>query len=186
MREARTFERALAAAAAGLGLRRTLVRALALRLRLAHDDGDPGAAQAAAADYVRLFAVTDYARPLLGTRAAAEPALERVLRADPGGPLAAPARRLLGLAPTAAAPAPALDGREMAVLRLLGTRQDKEIGAALGLTRDGVRYHVRKIFAKLGVRRRQDAVLRATALGVLPMGETHAGEGSGRGPAQEP
>ena len=167
-REAARLEAALAATAARLGLRRTLVRALALRVRLCHAARDRDGAQAAATEYVRHYASTDYARPLLQAGAAATSALERILDADPGGPLAAAVRRLLAMTGATATTAIHLDGREMAVLRLLGARRDKEIARALGLSCHGVRYHVRKIFRKLDVGRRQDAVRRAVALGILP------------------
>ena len=162
------LEAGLAETAAGLGLRRTLVRALALRVRLCHDARDRDGAHAATVAYVRHYVSTDYARPLVQVGDAATAALGRVLDADPGGPLAAPVRRLLAMAGTKTADAVRLDGREMAVLRLLGTRQDKEIARALGLSRHGVRYHLRRIFAKLDVARRQDAVRRAASLGLLP------------------
>ena len=167
-REAANLEAALAATAARLGLRRTLVRALALRVRLRHAARDRDGAQAAATEYVRHYASTDYARPLLQAGHAATSALERLLDADPGGPLATPVRRLLAMTGATTAAAVRLDGREMAVLRLLGARRDKEIARALGLSRHGVRYHVGKIFRKLDVGRRQDAVRRAVALGILP------------------
>ena len=167
-RDAASLETALAATAARLGLRRTLVRALALRVRLRHAARDRDGAQAAAMEYVRHYASTDYARPILLAGAAATSALERILDADPRGRLAAPVRRLLAMAGATTAGAIRLDGRAMAVLRLLGAHSDKEIARALGLSRDGVRYHLRKIFRKLDVDRRQDAVQRAASLGLLP------------------
>ena len=95
---------------------------------------DRDGAQAAATEYLRHYASTDYARPLLQAGAAATSALKRILDADPGGPLAAPVRRLLAMTGATATAAIRLDGREMAVLRLLGARRDKEIARALGLS----------------------------------------------------
>ena len=83
----------------------------------------------------RHYSSTDYARPLLQAGKAAVSALERLLDADPRGPLAAPVRRLLAMADTTTTTAVRLDGREMAILRLLVARQDKEIARALGLSR---------------------------------------------------
>ena len=166
--QAADLETGLAETAAECSLRRTLVRTLALRVRLRHAARDRDAARDAAAEYVRHYASTDYARPLVQVGQAAVSALERLLDADSLGPQTGPARRLLAMASSTTTTAIRLDGREMAVLRLLSTCQDKEIARALGLSRDGVRYHVRKIFAKLDVRRRQDAVQRAIALGILP------------------
>ena len=45
------------------------------------------------------------------------------------------------------------------------------IAGALKLSHDGVRYRVRGIFAKLGVRRRLAAVRLARARGILPAEE---------------
>ena len=166
------LERALAAQAEAFGLQRTLMRALALRVRLRHEAGDPDAARDAAAEYLRHFAHADYARPLLRVGTAATAALERVRDTDPTGPVAATAGRILGMA-AAATPTdgPRLDDREMAVLRQLASRRDKEIARALGLSVHGVRYHVRRIFRKLDVGHRRDAVRRARALGILPPGD---------------
>ena len=167
--DAANLERSLARLAADRGLKRTLMRSLALRVRLAHDARDPDAARDAAADYLRHFRATDYARPLLRAGPAATAALERILDADPDGRDAAAAERLIAMRRIGdTAPAPPFDAREMAVLLRLGERQDREIAKALGLSPNGVRYHVRKIFRKLGVSRRRDAVRRARALGVLP------------------
>ena len=161
--------RSLARLAANRGLKRTLMRALALRVRLAHDARDPDAARDAAVDYLRHFRGTDYARPLLRAGPAATAALERILDGAPDGRDAAAAKRLVAMRRIGGtAPAPPFDAREMAVLVRLGERQDKEIAKALGLSPGGVRYHVRKIFRKLQVNRRQDAVRRAREVGVLP------------------
>ena len=162
------LEQALAHRAAERGLRRTLMRSLALRVRLAHDARAPDAAQAATAEYLAHFAAADYARPLVRVGAGAGAALERILDADPGAPAATAAARLLAMIRGAKPNLPRLDGRAMAVLRLLPTCPDKVIARTLGLSPDGVRYHLRKIFRALGVTRRQDAVRRARALGILP------------------
>ena len=66
-----------------------------------------------------------------------------------------------------AEPVPTLGAREVDVLRRLGTERDRDIAAALGITPDGVRYYVRRLFRKFGVHRRRDAVRRARELGLL-------------------
>ena len=43
-----------------------------------------------------------------------------------------------------------------------------EIADALGLSAYGVRYHIRKLFAKLGARNRAEAVRRAREMGLVP------------------
>ena len=60
-----------------------------------------------------------------------------------------------------------LSEREREVLLLLDNQRDKQIAAALGLTVHGVRHHLRKLFAKLGVAKRAEAVRRARELGLI-------------------
>lgn len=58
---------------------------------------------------------------------------------------------------------------ELTVLRLLATELSaRQIGDELFLSVNTVRSHTRAIYRKLGVRSRQGAVSRATALGLLP------------------
>ena len=54
------------------------------------------------------------------------------------------------------------------MLERLGRLQDKQIAAELGLTVHGVRYHVRKLFTKLGANTRADALRRARELDLMP------------------
>ena len=61
-----------------------------------------------------------------------------------------------------------LSERELAVLRLLPTElSQREIGDALYVSLNTVKSHTRRIFAKLGVSGREDAVRRARELGLL-------------------
>jgi LuxR family maltose regulon positive regulatory protein len=61
-----------------------------------------------------------------------------------------------------------LSERELAVLRLLPTElSQREIGDALYVSLNTVKSHTRRIFAKLGVSGREDAVRRARDLGLL-------------------
>ena len=64
-----------------------------------------------------------------------------------------------------------LSDREIDVLARLERQSEKEIARALKLSFDGVRYRVRRIFAKLGARGRRNAVHRARARGILPAPE---------------
>jgi LuxR family maltose regulon positive regulatory protein len=58
--------------------------------------------------------------------------------------------------------------REIAIVELIGAGQsNKEIARRLGITPETVKSHVRNIFAKLGVDKRVQAVLRAQALGLI-------------------
>lgn len=62
----------------------------------------------------------------------------------------------------------ALSQRELAVLRLLPTElSQREIGDTLYVSLNTVKSHTRRIFAKLGVSAREDAVRRARDLGLL-------------------
>lgn len=158
---------ALVATAEEHGLRRTLMRALALRVRLRHQAGYRDAAREAAVYYLELYARTDYARPLVRAGTAAATALDRIIDANPKGPHTGAAERLLAMNRDRVAAKPRLTDREMTVLGRLSDQQDKQIAAALGLTPYGVRYHIRAIFKKLGVHRRTDAVRRARAFGLI-------------------
>lgn len=61
-----------------------------------------------------------------------------------------------------------LTPRELDVVRLLaGGYSNKEIGGALGMTEGTVKNHVSSVLAKLGVRDRTRAVLRALELGYV-------------------
>ena len=61
-----------------------------------------------------------------------------------------------------------LSEREREVLQRLEGQRDKQIAAELGLTVHGVRFHLRKLFTKLNVRTRVEAVRRARELGLIP------------------
>jgi LuxR family maltose regulon positive regulatory protein len=61
-----------------------------------------------------------------------------------------------------------LTAREQAVLRLLPTGLSaREIGDELGISRDTVKTHTRRVYQKLGVSSRRSAVARGRALGLL-------------------
>jgi DNA-binding NarL/FixJ family response regulator len=65
---------------------------------------------------------------------------------------------------------PALSTREMEVLRLLGQGQtNKEIARALTISERTVKFHVRSLFAKLGVSNRTEAVTTAAQRGLLKL-----------------
>ena len=167
--EGRGFADELRAAAAARGLRRTLMRALALSAVLELRAGETAAAAGHVEAYLDLYDETPYAGPLVRERADCAGLLASVLEAAPDSSGEARARPLLAAMQRTDAPRPpALSGREREVLRRLEGERDKQIAGALGLTAYGVRYHIRKLFAKLGARNRAEAVRRARELGLLP------------------
>lgn len=68
---------------------------------------------------------------------------------------------------------PQLSPREIDIARLLGQGcGNREIGAALALAPDTVKWHLKNIFGKLGVANRTQAVLRLQELGLAAQGAT--------------
>ncbi|WP_419938243.1 hypothetical protein [Candidatus Palauibacter sp.] len=169
---AREFADALLAVASEHALVRTRMRGLAVAMVLEQRAGGSDRAAAHLADYLRLFAEADYARPLARDRELALALLDDAgfaAGADAAVAAAAGAlRNALCRDAGAAAPEQALTEGELEVLARLEHWQDKDIARTLGLSYDGVRYRVRRIFAKLGARGRLDAVQRARQRGILP------------------
>ena len=151
---------------------RTHMRSLALAMRLEQLAGAPDRATAHMAEYLRLYAEADFARPLGRERELALPLLSRIVDARHGSEIASTAAALRD---TLASADQATDKRidahltdtEFEVLRRLPRHSDKEIAKRLGLSYDAVRYRIRSVFGKLGARGRHDAVHRARSLGIL-------------------
>ena len=170
---ARELGRALLALAGERGLVRLQMRGLALAMVLEHRAGDDAQARVHLLEYLRLFADTPYAGPLVSERDAGLATLEGIDQAGLDERLKSAAKRLAGSLqgkPVDAGRQP-LTARELDIVSRLEAMRDKEIGAALHLSEDGVRYHVKNIFRKLGAANRFEAVRRARALGVLPGAE---------------
>ena len=166
--EAHEFAGALVAASAARGLRRTQMRALALTVGLKERARDPAGADRHLAEFLALFAETDYARPAILERRFCAPALERFLDNADDATGRGPAEALLSAMRRAdAGPALALSRREQDILQRLNGQGDKQIAADLGLTTHGVRYHLRNLFSKLDARTRRDAIRRARELGLM-------------------
>ena len=165
----RSMAAGLRAVAAARGLKRTSMRALALSAVLECQAGEADAAAGHLEAYLRAFADTPYARPLVQERADCAQLVAAFLASAPASPGREAACALLTAMERADDPRqPVLSEREREVLLRLGGQRDKEIAAALGLSAYGVRYHIRKLFAKLGARNRAEAVRRAREMGLAP------------------
>ena len=167
----RRLAEALLAVSRERGLRRTEMRGLALSMVLEHRAGDPDRARRHVLEYLRNYAQTDYVRPLIQERVVAVDVLKRLDRDEAGeAGLAESLLRAITNAPPerTGAGVPNLTTREYEILGRLEGSRDKEIANALNLSEDGVRYHNKKIFHKLGVRSRLEAAHRARMLGILP------------------
>ena len=167
--EARSLAGELRTVAAERGLKRTLMRALALSAVLERRAGDGAAAAAHVEDYLRAYADSPYAGPLVRERAECAELLAHHLETAPGAPTADAARSLLAAMGRADEPRRRmLSAREQQVLQRLEGRRDKQIAAELGLSAHGVRFHLRNLFAKLGARNRAEALRRAREIGLIP------------------
>ena len=167
--EARNLAGELRAVAAERELKRTLMRALALSVVLEHRAGDAKAATGHLGPYLQLFAETPYAGPLVREREIVTPLVSKFLDTAPDPSGGETARALLEAMEQAnEAPVPVLTEREREVLERLESEGDKQIAVALGLSTHGVRYHLRKLFDKLGARTRGGAVRRAREMGLFP------------------
>ena len=166
--EGRAFAADLREAASARGLNRTLMRALALSAALEARAGDRDAAAAHLRAYLALYAEAPYAGPLARERADCAPILAALAQAPPDAGEGADAL-LAAVEAAADGGLEPLSEREEAVLRMVADGQrDRRIAESLGLSVEGVRHHLRKMFARLGVDRRGDAVRRARQLGLLP------------------
>lgn len=166
--EGRSLLRRLHAVSAELGLRTVEMRALALSVALEQQAGDNQASLRHLTEYLRLFAESPYAWPLVRDQATCVDGLRMYLDLDADASHRQAARSLLAMCHADEGSAPLLSEREREVLQRLPGRQDKEIAADLGLSTHGVRYHLRSLFAKLGARNRAEAVGRAEEMGLIP------------------
>ena len=170
--EARSLALGLREAASGHDLLRTLMRALALSVRLESRAGDEDRAARRLTDALQLHRRAAYARPLARERDAVLPLLDSLLSAGETGSLTAMAREMRNALTDRRAADPAVPdlytAREMQVLRRLASHTDKAIAGELGISYDAVRYYVRKLFARIGVHNRFEAAHRARAMGLLP------------------
>ena len=167
--EGRSLVRELSSVALKRGLRRTLMRTLALSMAMEHRAGEPESAVKNLEEFLCLFTETPYAWPMVQEQAICTVVLARFLDLKPNSRHREAAGSLLAaVCLVDDVGEPVLSERERMVLHLMEYKQDKQIALALGLTVYGVRYHMRKLFTKLGVRKRDAAVRRARELGLIP------------------
>ena len=167
----------LRATASARGLVRTLLRALALSMVVAHRAGQPERALGRLVEFLRAASDVGYTRPLVRHRDVSRVVLQRLLGTDLDEGLRSAAESMLaevGDTPTAAAPF--FSARELEVLAEVehGLRNEK-IARRLGISVAGVRYHLKNIYRKTGASKRADAVRYARSLRVLPVTSTAGG-----------
>ncbi len=159
--------RAFAARARDRGLARSESWATALAMHAAWLGGDAAAAREFLIENLRVFQRTGFSRALATHADAAGPLL-RGLDAPDAGLGAAKDAVLAVLAVGDEHVQRKFTPRELEVLARLPHASDKEIARALGISGNGVRYHLKNIFGKLGVAGRRDAAKQARLLGLLP------------------
>ena len=159
----------LCSTAAERGLTRTLLRGLALSMVVADGAGRPDRAQARLVEFLRVVAGVDYVRPMVRHREVSRRVLKQLLDTDLEEDVQRAAESLL-----AQMDAPVIDNsgiftaREMQVLReVQWGHPNQEVGSRLGMTMDGVRYHLKSIYRKTGVSNRTGAVRYAQSVGAL-------------------
>ena len=180
--DAREVAAGLCAFAEARGLARTYLRCLALWMGLEYRAGRRSDAVARMLEYLSAEGAADYVRPLVREREASARVLETLLGTDLQANIRELGTALLEhIADTMAGVSDAQQytAREIEVLECLGRgERDKEIARRLGITANGVRYHLSNIFRKLGVSGRVDAVTRARSLGVIGRCANEVGNGN--------
>ena len=153
------------------GLVRATMRAYAIAMALERQAGNLDAACAHLKTFLHHYTSTDYARPIIREADASRAVLEHLLASHPDSPFQAAAADLLMMISRDQQKdrVAGFTDRELAVLKLLPDLRDKQIAAELSISREGVRYHLRRIFTKLGVHSRRAAVQQARSIGLLQL-----------------
>ena len=166
--EARVLLGKMRAVAVERRLRRFQMRVAALAVVLERHAGDSDASLRHLTEYLEMFGESPYTWPLVRERATCAAVLRRFLALQPHSPHRRGARSLLAaMRRVGGEVGVLLSEREREVLERIEGRRDKEIAASLGLSAHGVRFHLRKLFRRLGVTTRADAVRRARELGLI-------------------
>ena len=151
------------------GLVRTAMRSLALSMVVAHHANDPDLAVEKLVEFLGCARDVDYVRPLVRHREESLAVLQLLLRGNPDPNLREITESVLAsLGKRSATDVPEFTSRELEILaEVRHGRRNKEIAERLGITDEGVRYHLKKIYRKIGVSRRNDAVHYVLEKGAL-------------------
>ena len=156
----------LCGVAAERGLVRSLLRGVALSMVAAHGAGQLDGALARLVEFLDLTREVDYVRPLVRHRTVSRALLRQLLDGDLAHDMRPAAESMLAqLDGSSTAATSIFSARELEVLA--GIRhglRNKEIAGRLGITDEGVRYHMRSIYRKTGASRRTDVVRHAQSL----------------------
>ena len=167
--DARSLASEFNAAATARGLRRTRMRAVALSVMLEQQAREVDRSLVRLQEYLRLFAESPYAWPLVRERATCASVLDRFLQLHPDSPDHRNARSLRRtMRRVNHGRVLLLSIRERQILALLPGRRVKQVAAELGLSVHGVRYHLRNLFAKLGASNQHELLRRAQEEGAKP------------------
>ena len=160
---------ALYRTASARGLMRTVMRSLALSMVVAHHAGQPELALKRLVEFLSRARDVDYIRPLERHRDVSLTVLQQLLTGNLHGDLQETVESVLAsLGKRSATVAPEFTSRELEILAEVRRGQrNKEIAEHLGISDEGVRYHLKKIYRRTGVSRRNDAVRYALHKGVL-------------------
>ena len=150
------------------GVTRVALRCLGQSMAAAYRAGDEDRALARLADFLRATRNVDYYRGLASEREISCDLLQKLLAKNGDADLRESAEAALAHFGQRSAPAPTFSARELDVLSEVkqGLR-NKEIAAFLGITEEGVRFHLRNIYRKAGASDRLGAVRHAEAEGLL-------------------
>ena len=156
-------------AASAHGLVRTSLRSQALSVFVAYHAKASDLAVERLAAHLRRLRDVDYYRPLARDSRVSLSVLQWLLGRNPDADLREAAESVLAsLDKRSATTEPEFSAREQEILAEVRCgRRNKEIAAQLGITEEGVRYHLKKIYRKTGVSGRSDAVQYALDKGVL-------------------
>ena len=159
----------LCGVASGRGLTRTLMRGLALSMAAAHGGGQTQRALGRLVEFLALAREVDYVRPLVRHGATSQVLLQQLLAGDLDEDTRGVAKSMLAqVVEPSRVTQEHFSSRELEVLVEVGRGlRNKEIASHLGISDEGVRFHLKNIYRKTGSSNRMDAVRYAQSMGFL-------------------